>query len=93
MGATSGLANRLVRLAVLQALGCASALLLPGARGNFLTWRTERAPALHQRLAELGVVCDYRHDRLRLGFGLYHDPDDIDALAALVSQLEPRPDP
>ncbi|HWO14140.1 MAG TPA: aminotransferase class V-fold PLP-dependent enzyme [Polyangiaceae bacterium] len=70
-----------------------SALLLPGARGNFLTWRTERAPALHQRLAELGVVCDYRHDRLRLGFGLYHDPDDIDALAALVSQLEPRPDP
>jgi kynureninase len=64
-----------------------SALLLPEARGNFLTWRTERAPVIHQRLSELGIICDYRHDRLRLGFGVYHDPDDIEALASVASQL------
>jgi selenocysteine lyase/cysteine desulfurase len=64
-----------------------SALLLPGERGNFLTWRSERAQSLHERLQALGVVCDYRGDRLRLGFGIYHDPVDIQGLAALVNQL------
>lgn len=63
------------------------ALLLPGERGNFLTWRSEHAHTLHQRLQALGVICDYRQDRLRLGFGLYHDPDDIEALSELVNQL------
>ena len=64
-----------------------SALLLPGERGNFLTWRSEQAQALHERLQALGVICDYRRDRLRFGFGIYHDPADIQALAALVNQL------
>lgn len=64
-----------------------SALLLPGERGNFLTWRSERAAALHEGLRALGVICDYRDDRLRLGFGIYHDPADIQALAAVVNQL------
>ena len=64
-----------------------STLLLPGECGNFLTWRSEQAQALHARLRALGVICDYRCDRLRLGFGIYHDPADIQALAALVNQL------
>jgi selenocysteine lyase/cysteine desulfurase len=64
-----------------------SALLLPAERGNFLAWRSELAQALHERLRALGVICDYRGDRLRLGFGVYHDPEDIQALAALVNQL------
>jgi len=62
-------------------------LLLPGARGNFLTWRTPRAEALQQRLSALGIISDHRADRLRLGFGLYHDPEDIERMAAIVNQL------
>jgi kynureninase len=49
-------------------------------RGHFLTFRTPEAGALHQRLLDAGVVTDYRGDRLRFGFGLYHDPQDIDRL-------------
>jgi len=64
-----------------------SALLLPGERGNFLTWRSEQAQSLHERLQALGIICDYRQDRLRLGFGIYHDPADIEALAVSVNQL------
>src|SRR5690606_37763949 len=45
-------------------------------RGNFLAFRTEAAPLLHSRLAEAGVVADYRDDRLRFGFGLYHEERD-----------------
>jgi kynureninase len=62
-------------------------LLLPGFRGNFLTWRTPDAATLQQRLSALGVVSDHRDDRLRLGFGLYHDPPDIEALAELINRL------
>jgi selenocysteine lyase/cysteine desulfurase len=62
-------------------------LLATGARGNFLTWRTAHAEALQRRLLALGLISDHRHDRLRLGFGLYHDPEDMDRMAALVNQL------
>jgi len=60
-------------------------LLVPGRdevgdRGNFLTFRTAEAGDLHRRLGELGVVTDYRGDRLRFGIGLYHDPEDVDRL-------------
>jgi selenocysteine lyase/cysteine desulfurase len=62
-------------------------LLLEAERGNFLTWRTPEAAELQQRLSALGIVSDHRGDRLRLGFGLYHDPVDIEALAELVNRL------
>jgi selenocysteine lyase/cysteine desulfurase len=52
----------------------------PGRRGNFLTYRSdsaaERYAALHQR----GVITDYRGDRLRIGFGIYHEESDVDRL-------------
>lgn len=58
--------------------------LIPGRdapdRGHFLTFRTPEAGAIHQRLGEAGIVTDYRNDRLRFGFGIYHDPIDIDEL-------------
>ncbi|MEO8185052.1 MAG: aminotransferase, partial [Deltaproteobacteria bacterium] len=62
-------------------------LLLQGARGNFLTWRTPHAGVLQHKLAALGIICDHRDDRLRLGFGLYHDPEDMAEMASRVSQL------
>jgi len=58
--------------------------LVPGVgapdRGNFLTFRRPDAGDLHRRYAERGVVTDFRDDRLRLGFGLYHDESDVDSL-------------
>lgn len=47
------------------------------ARGNFLTFRTAEASALHQRLLAANVITDCRGDRLRFGFGLYQDEDDV----------------
>lgn len=49
-------------------------------RGNFLTFRSERAGDLHRKLLEADVVTDRRGDRLRFGFGLYQDEADVDRL-------------
>lgn len=61
-----------------------AAQLLPpdgsGERGNFLTFRLDRAGAIVAALAEQQVIVDHRGDRLRIGFGLYHDEDDVDEL-------------
>jgi len=65
-------------------------LVLPVAetnRGNFLTFRTVEAGALHRRLLDAGIVTDYRGDRLRIGFGLYHDPADIERLCQRLRDL------
>ena len=49
-------------------------------RGNFLTFRSERAGELHRKLIEADVTTDWRGDRLRFGFGLYQDDVDVDRL-------------
>ncbi|MDR3414558.1 MAG: hypothetical protein P4L83_00095 [Nevskia sp.] len=49
-------------------------------RGNFLCFRTPQAGRLCAELQRHSVITDYRDDRLRIGFGIYHDPADIDAL-------------
>jgi len=49
-------------------------------RGNFLTFRSANAGDLHKRLLAADIVTDYRSDRLRFGFGIYHDAEDIDRL-------------
>ena len=48
-------------------------------RGQFLAFETAEAKQIHDRLAEDRVITDVRGDRLRFGFGLYHDLSDIDA--------------
>jgi selenocysteine lyase/cysteine desulfurase len=53
-------------------------------RGNFLTFRSDRAAEIYRRLHERGVVIDYRGDRLRVGFGVYHDETDVDRLLELI---------
>jgi len=47
-------------------------------RGQFLTFQTSAASDIHQRLLRADVVTDVRGDRLRFGFGIYHDETDID---------------
>lgn len=49
-------------------------------RGNFLAYRSPRAPELCTRLEAGGIVADHRRDVLRIGFGLYHDLADMPVL-------------
>jgi kynureninase len=49
-------------------------------RGQFLTFRTADARALCATLKLHQVVTDARGDRLRFGFGPYHDEADVDEL-------------
>lgn len=58
------------------------------ARGSFLTFQTEEAADLYRGLHERGVTTDYRRDRLRIGFGVYHDEDDVDRLVDVVRALD-----
>lgn len=68
-------------------------------RGSFLTFRLPGpdgpAKRLHDRLAEAKVVTDVRGDRLRFGFGPYHDVGDIDRgaerIAAVLARDSLRP--
>jgi len=56
-------------------------------RANFLTFRSGDA-GTHQRvLREHGIIVDSRGDRLRFGFGIYHDPEDVDELAERLGEL------
>lgn len=59
----------------------------PGSRGNFLTFRSDDAAAIYQRLHDRGVITDYRGDRLRIGFGIYHDESDVDRLLELIGEI------
>jgi selenocysteine lyase/cysteine desulfurase len=50
-------------------------------RGRFLTFRTDRANTIQQNLEAKDILTDARGDRLRIGFGVYHDEGDVDRLA------------
>ena len=60
---------------------------LPHRRGSFLSFRTDRAGDLYRALHQRGVVTDYRRDRLRIGFGVYHDESDVDRLVGVLRGL------
>jgi selenocysteine lyase/cysteine desulfurase len=60
-------------------------------RGRFLTFRTPKAKALSDALKAVRVITDARDDRLRFGFGPYHDEADVDALLARLAQLPQLP--
>jgi selenocysteine lyase/cysteine desulfurase len=59
-----------------------------GRRGNFLTFRRPDAGELYRRLHDDGVITDCRDDRLRIGFGLYHDESDVDELLRRLKRIE-----
>jgi selenocysteine lyase/cysteine desulfurase len=76
-----------------EALGSAACALKPemlivpdGAmRGRFLAFRTERAGEIVGALTAKNIIADYRGDRLRIGFSIYHSESDalrlVEALA------------
>lgn len=60
--------------------------------GNFLTFdlgSEQAAATLHTRLKAVGVVVDVRGARIRIGFGLYQDEADVDALLQRLAALPP----
>ncbi|HEY7565078.1 MAG TPA: class V aminotransferase [Acidimicrobiia bacterium] len=68
---------------------------LPGAllpplelpRGNFLTFRTPHADRMFGELHHRKVITDYRGDRLRIGFGIYQDPADVQRLSDTIAAI------
>jgi kynureninase len=58
-----------------------------GRRSNFLTFRSDDAAGIYQRLHDRRVITDYRGDRLRIGFGIYHDESDVDRLLEHLAEI------
>jgi kynureninase len=54
-------------------------------RGRFLAFRTPKAGAIVQQLATKNIIVDHRADRLRIGFGIYHNESDALRLAEAFS--------
>ena len=55
--------------------------------GRFLTFRTLDAARIDRELAQSEIIVDHRGDRLRIGFGIYQDQDDVDRLAAALKAI------
>jgi selenocysteine lyase/cysteine desulfurase len=54
-------------------------------RGRFLCFHTPRAAAITEKLAAKNIIVDHRGDRLRIGFGIYHEEKDAVALAGAIT--------
>ena len=58
-----------------------------GPHARFLAFRSPDAQRWCTELDAQNIVTDVRGDVLRIGFGLYQDEEDVDALAAAARQL------
>lgn len=58
--------------------------LISQPQARFLAFQSDRAAELYAALSAQGVVTDLRGDVLRIGFALYHDKADVDALITLI---------
>jgi selenocysteine lyase/cysteine desulfurase len=56
-------------------------------RGNFLTFDHPDAAQWKVRLKTANIVVDVRDTRLRVGFGLYHNADDVERLLQRLRRL------
>lgn len=56
-------------------------------RGQFLVYETEAAGEIHDRLMAADIVTDHRAGRLRFGFGVYHDLDDMPRFASAIADV------
>lgn len=59
--------------------------------GNLLAFEHPRASAVTAALRSAGVVVDHRGTRVRAGFGVYHDADDVTALMERMSSAALAP--
>ena len=54
---------------------------------HFVTFKIQNANEIQEILEKNNIIVDSRGDRLRFGFGLYHDLKDIDVLVKKLSQV------
>jgi len=66
----------------------AESLMAMPARGHFLTFRTQEAKRWYDALKAQKILTDYRGDRLRFGFGLYHQESDLERVIKSITGLE-----
>ena len=58
--------------------------------GHFITFNFESAEEcskIHTELQQRNILTDYRGTRLRFGFGLYLDSNDIDKAIEIINQV------
>lgn len=58
-----------------------------GMRPRFLTYVNARAGDVSRALMDQDVITDHRNDRLRIGFSIYHDEEDIERLVGVLSTV------
>ncbi|HWA63131.1 MAG TPA: class V aminotransferase [Caulobacteraceae bacterium] len=68
-------------------LGDAEPIVFDGPPPRFLALRSPDAAAWQAALEARDVITDVRGDVLRIGLGLYHDPEDVDRLLNVLSGL------
>jgi selenocysteine lyase/cysteine desulfurase len=76
-----------LRAQLLADLPLEAELLNPGSPARFLALRSPRAQRWKAELEAMDIITDVRGDVLRIGFGLYQDPRDVDALLEALSRL------
>lgn len=62
--------------------------------GHFYTYRlpsAEQVTTLAAQLEQRGIATDYRANRLRFGFALYHDVEDFEWLRDVLTQIMAKP--
>ena len=55
-------------------------------RGNFLVFDVDDAEGKYKRMTASGIGIDRRDRRLRFGFGVYHDDDQVDRLLETLAR-------
>ena len=55
-------------------------------RGNFLVFDVDDAEARYRRISDAGIGIDRRDRRLRFGFGVYHDEEQVDRLLETLAR-------
>ena len=55
--------------------------------GRFLTFETGHAARIDDELAQNKIIVDHRGDRLRIGFGIYQDFDDVEQLVRTLKAV------
>jgi selenocysteine lyase/cysteine desulfurase len=87
---TAGLQERLASALARTPLGAAELLnpLGPGPHARFLAFRSPEAQRWQAALKARNCITDVRGDVLRIGFGLNHDAEDVERLAAVLRDMD-----
>lgn len=85
----AALQEQLIEAFAATALACAELLnpLDGKPHARFLAFRSPHAQRWYEELKTRNCITDVRGDVLRIGFGLYHDEDDVERLSGRLAAL------